>query len=74
MDRSTTACFGLKYIHCFTVNVETHFSSVKSDDGVWLCGSVVHQHLCLFDGLSGGQILLRANFVERDDHGGIDSA
>ena len=54
--------------------METHVASVKTDNGVWLYVSVVHQHLCLFDGVSGGQILLRANFVERDDHGGIYGA
>ena len=41
-------------IRCVTFNVDTHVASVKTDDGVWLCGSVVHQHLCLFDGVGGG--------------------
>ena len=61
-------------IRCITVNVETHVASVKTDDGVWLCGSVVHKHIRLFDGVGGGQSFLKADFVERDEHGGIDSA
>ena len=61
-------------IRCITVNVETHVASVKTGDGVWLCGSVVHQHIRLFDGVGVGQSFLKADFVERDEHGGIDSA
>ena len=52
--------------------METHVASVKTDDGVWLFGSVVHQHLPLFDSLGGRKSLCVANFVERDEHGGID--
>ena len=54
--------------------MDTHVSRVKTDDGIWLGGSVVHQQICIFDGVSGGQSFLIANFVERDGHGGIDSA
>ena len=46
--RSTNACFELNNICCVTVNVETHVTSVKTDDGVWLSGSVVHQHFRIF--------------------------
>ena len=72
MDRSTTACFGLNEVRCVTVNVETHVASMKMDDGVWLCGSVVHQNLPLIDDVGGEQSLLGADFVERDEHGGIN--
>ena len=51
---SMTACFGLNKIRCVTINVETYVAIVKTDDCVWLCGSVVHQHLHLFDGVGGG--------------------
>ena len=69
-----TACFGLNEISCVTVNVETHGASVKTDDGIWLCGSVFHKHLRIFDGVGGGQSLLRADFFVRDEHGGIEGA
>ena len=74
MACSTTACFGMNEVRCVTVNVETHVASVKTDDGVWICCSVVHQHFRLLDSVGGGKILLRVNFAERDKHGGIDSA
>ena len=67
-------CFGLNKVHCVTVNVETHFASVKTDDGVWLCCSVVHHNVCLLDSVDGGRSFLGADFVERDKHGGIDGA
>ena len=54
--------------------METHVASVKTDDGVWLCGSVVHQDFSLLDGVGGGQNLLRADFVDRNEHGGISGA
>ena len=72
MARSTTECFGMNEIRCVTVNIDTHVASVKADDGVWLVGSVVHQSFRLFYGVGDRQSLLRANFVERDKHGGID--
>ena len=62
MTRSKTECFGMNEIRCVTVNVETHIASMKTDDGVWLGGSVVHHHLRLFDGTGGGRSLLRAHF------------
>ena len=74
MARSTTAYFGLIEIRCVTVNVETHVDIMKTDDGVWLGGSEVHQHIFLCGGFGGGQSLLRDNLIERDKHGGIDSA
>ena len=74
MTRSTSACFGLNEICCVTVNVETHVTSVKTDDGVWLCGNLVHQHFRFSVVVSGGRRFLRANFVERNKHGGIDCA
>ena len=67
-----TECFGLNKIRFVTVNVETHIASIKMDYDVWLGGSLAHQHLCLFDGVSGRQIFLRADFVDRNKHGGID--
>ena len=74
MSCITTTCFGMNKIRCVTVNVETHVASMKTDDGVWLGGSVVHQHLCIFYGVGGGRSLLRADFIERDKHGGINGA
>ena len=52
----------------------THVASVETDDKVWLCSSVSHQHFRLIDGVVGGKSLLRADFVERDEHGGINRA
>ena len=72
MDLSTTACFGMNDICCVTVDVETHVSRVKMDDGVYLCFSVVHQNLLLFDGVGGGRSFLGANFIEREENGGIN--
>ena len=63
MNRSTTACFGLNEVRCITINVETHVASVKTDDGVWLYCSVVHQSKIAW-----------SRFVERDKHGGIDGS
>ena len=74
MAYSRTECFGLNKIRCVTVNVEKHVASVKTDDGIWLCGSVVHQHLRIFDGVGGGKSLLRADFIEPDKYGGIEGA
>ena len=74
MYRIKTVCFGLNEVCCVTVNVEKHVASVETDDGVWLCCSVVHQHFPLLDGVSGGQSFLKADFVERDKYGGIDGA
>ena len=54
--------------------MKTHVASVKTNNGVRLGGSVVHQHLGLFDGVSGRRSLLRSDFVERNEHGGIDGA
>ena len=71
--RSTTACFGLNKIRCDTFNLETHVSSVKADDVVWLCGSEVHQSFRIFYSVSGGQSFLGADFVERDENGGTTS-
>ena len=54
--------------------METHVASVNADNGVWLCGSEVHQNFRLLDDIGSGQSLLGANFVECDNHGGIISA
>ena len=72
MARSTTACFGMNEVSCITFNVDTHVASVKTDDGLWLCGRVVDQHFRLLHGVSGGRSFLGADFVERDNHGGIN--
>ena len=74
MALSTTACFGLNEVRCVTVNVETYVASMKTDDVVWLCGRVVYQHFLLLDGVRGGQSLLRADFVDSENHGGIEGA
>ena len=54
--------------------METHVASMKTDDGLWLGGIVVYHHLYIFDGVGGGRRFLRDNFVEPDEHGGIDGA
>ena len=35
---------------------------------------VFHQHIRFLDGVGGGQSLLGANFVQRNEHGGFDGA
>ena len=72
MARSMTACFGMNKLRCVTVNVETHVTSVKTDDGVWLCWSIVHQNVCLLDGGDDGRSFLGADFVETYKNNGID--
>ena len=52
--RSATAHFGLDEICCVTIDAEAHVASVEPDDGVRLCGCIVHEHLCLLDGVGGG--------------------
>ena len=52
--------------------METRVASVKMDDGVWMCGSLFHQHFLLIDGVGGGWRLLGADFVEHDNNGGIN--
>ena len=74
MAPSATARFGMYNIRCVAVNVEAHVASVEPDDGVQLCGCVVHQHICLLDGVCDGRRFLGANFVECDEHGGVDGA
>ena len=74
MARSATLRFGLDEIQCVAVDVEGNVASVEPYDGVRLCGCVVHDHLCLIDGIGGGQSLIVADFVECDKHGGVDGA
>ena len=74
MACSATARFGMNEICCVTVDVEAHVSSVEPDTGVRSHGCVVHQHPCSIDGVSGVRSLLGANFVKRNDHGGVDGA
>ena len=74
MARSMTPCFGLNEVICVTFNVETYVASLKTNDGVWLCCSIVHRHFCIIDGVSGGRSFFRVDNVEHDAHGGIDGA
>ena len=37
-----------------------------------MCVRVVHHHFRFLDGVSGGQSFFGADFVESDEHGGID--
>ena len=52
--------------------METHVASVKTDDGVWLCCSVVHKNFRFLYGVSGEKMFLEADFVQRDKNGAID--
>ena len=54
------------------VDVEVHVSSVKPGDGVRLRDCVVHEHVCLLEGVGCGQSLLGANFIECKEHCGVD--
>ena len=46
------------------VDVEVHVSSVKPGDGFRLRDCVVHEHVCLLEGVGCGQSLLGTNFIE----------
>ena len=72
MARGAAAHFGMDKIHGVAVNVEAHVASVEPDDGVRLRGCIVHEHLCLLDGVSGGRSLLGGNFIECKEHCGVD--
>ena len=74
MPCSATVRFGLNEIPCITVDVEAHVAIMKPYDGVWLCGCVVHQHLCFLGSVGGGRSFLGANFIDRNEHGGVDGA
>ena len=54
--------------------MEAHVASMEPDDGARLCGCVVHKHVCLLDGVGGGRSLLCANFIECENHCGVDGA
>ena len=54
--------------------MEAQVASVEPGDGVWLRGCVFHHHLRFLDGVSGGQSLFGADFVERNKHGGVYGA
>ena len=45
LARSVTARFVLNKIRYVTVDVEAHVASMEPDDGVRLCGCVLHHHL-----------------------------
>ena len=53
MARGAAACFRMDKICGVAVNMESHVASVDPDDGVRLCGHVVHKNFCLLDGVSG---------------------
>ena len=72
MACGAAARFGLDKIHGVAVDMEAHVASVEPDDGVQLCGCVVHEHLCLLDGVGGGRSLLGTDFIECDEHCGVD--
>ena len=72
MACGTAACFRLDKIRGVAVDVEAHVASVEPDDGVRLCGRVVHDHFCLLDGVSGWRGLIGAYFVEHDKHRGVN--
>ena len=74
MARGAAARFGLYEIRGVAVNVEAHVASVEPDDSVWLRVCVVHENLCLLDGVGGGRSLLGANLIECDNHCGVDGA
>ena len=72
MARGAAACFRLDKVHGVAVDVEAHVASVEPDDGFWLRGCIVHEHLCLLDGVGGGQSLLVINFIDCDKNCGVD--
>ena len=74
MTRGAAARFRLDEIRNVTVNVEAHVASVEPDDSIRFCGCVVHEYLCILGGVGGGRSLLGANFIECDEHCGVDGA
>ena len=74
MARGVAARFRLDEIRGVAVDVAAHIARLEPDDGIWLRGFVVHEHFFLLDGVGGGRSLLGANFVERNEHRGVDGA
>ena len=72
MAHGMAARFGLDKIRGVAINVEAHVASVEPDDGVRLRGCIVHEHLCIFDGVSGGQSLIGSKVIECDEHCGVN--
>ena len=70
--RVAAARFSLDNIRGVAINVEAHVASVEPDDGVCLCGCVIHEHFCLIDGVGGGRSLLGADLIECDEYCGVD--
>ena len=54
MARGAAVRFRLDKISVVAVDVESHVASVEPDDGVRLHGCVVHEPLCLLEGVGGG--------------------
>ena len=74
MTCSVAARFRLDEISGVAVDMKAHVARVEPYDGVRLCGCVFHDHLCLLDGFGGGRSLLGADFIEYDEHCGVDGA
>ena len=74
MARGAAARFGLDEICGVAVDVEAYVASVEPDNGVQLRGCVVHEHMCILDGVGGGQSLIGADFIECGEHCGVNSA
>ena len=56
MACGAAARFWLDKIRGVAVDVKARVVSMKPGDGVQLHGCVVHEHMCLLDGIGGGQI------------------
>ena len=74
MAHGAAARFRLEKIRGVAVDVEAHGASVEPDDGVWLRGCVVCENFFLLDGVGGGQSLIGANLVERNENCGVNGA
>ena len=74
MACGAAARFGLDEIRGVAVDMEAHVASLEPDDGVRLRDCIVHEHLCLLYGVSGGRSLLGADFIGWDKHCGVDGA
>ena len=74
MARGAAARFSLDKIRGVVVDVEAHVASMEPDDGVCLRGCIVYEYFCLLGDVGGEGSLLGTNFVERDEHCGVDGA
>ena len=70
----TTACFWLDEICGIRRDFEDHIACIVSEDAVWICLEVVHEHGGSGDGVGWWGGLFRCNFIECWENTGVTCA